>query len=59
MPIFDADGNYFEARGNLDYNNPVAQLKQRRNDQTRNRFLGVTKFDFEIIKGLKAVANLS
>lgn len=59
MPIFDADGNYFEARGNLDYNNPVAQLKQRKNDQTRSRFLGVTKFDFEIIKGLKAVANLS
>ncbi|MCO4291993.1 TonB-dependent receptor [Solitalea sp. MAHUQ-68] len=59
MPIYDADGKYFEARGNLDYNNPVAQLEQLKNDNTTSRFLGVSKFDFQIVNGLKAVANLS
>lgn len=59
IPVYAPDGSFFEDRGTLDYFNPVGVLRQRTNDQTRSRFLGVTKFDYEILTGLKAIMNLS
>lgn len=59
IPVYDADGNFFEDRGSLDYYNPVGVLRQRKNDQTRSRFLGVTKLEYEVLPGFKAITNLS
>lgn len=58
MPVKDEDGNYVEIPG-IGYQNPVALLNQRTQDESRLRFLGYTKFDLDIIQGLKATLNLS
>lgn len=59
VPVYGPDGEYFEVKGLLDYNNPVAMLEQRKDFKNRSRFMGVIKADMEVVSGLHAVVNTS
>ncbi len=58
IPVYDANGKFTEVDG-LGYENPVAFVKNRTQDEKRQRFLGTAKFDFELLKGLHSITNLS
>lgn len=58
VPVRDQNGN-FTSIGGTNTENPVELNTNRTSDYTRHRFLGYGKIELEIIKGLKASANLS
>ncbi len=57
-PLKDSAGVYFQTDNNL-AENPVEILMNESNDNTTKRVLGFAKAELEIIKGLKAVLNVS
>ncbi|MDH6304586.1 TonB-linked SusC/RagA family outer membrane protein [Parabacteroides sp. PF5-5] len=56
VPVTDRNGEYTSI-GGTNTENPVELLNNRTFDDSRHRFLGYGKIEFEIIKGLKAAAN--
>lgn len=58
IPVKDKNGKYTEVEG-IDYFNPVAHIMNQIQNDTRLRLLGYTKVSLEILKGLKAVVDLS
>ncbi len=58
IPVTNLDSSYTYI-GGTNYENPVEIITNRTAENTRHRLLGYGKAELEIIKGLKAVANLS
>ncbi|MBP7507369.1 MAG: TonB-dependent receptor [Prolixibacteraceae bacterium] len=58
IPVTNLDSS-FTYIGGTNYENPVEIITNRTSENTRHRLLGYGKAELEIIKGLKAVANLS
>lgn len=58
IPVRDKDGNFSNVPGQL-YENPVEILTDRSSEDTRHRLLGFGKAELEVVKGLKAVVNVS
>lgn len=58
IPVTNLDSS-FTYIGGTNYENPVEIITNRTAENTRHRLLGYGKAELEIIKGLKAVANLS
>lgn len=58
IPVYNPDGTYSLVAGTI-YDNPVEINNNRTSDNRRHRLLGFGNAEFEIVKGLKAVANLS
>lgn len=58
IPVYNPDGT-FTRIGGTKYDNPVEINTNRYADNTRHRLLGFGKAEMEIIKGLKAIVNLS
>ncbi len=56
VPVKDRFGEYTSI-GGTNTENPVELLNNRFMDDSRHRFLGYGKIEFEIINGLKAVGN--
>lgn len=56
FPVFNPDGSFAQLNG-TNTENPVEINTDRQQHNKRHRFLGYAKGEFEIIKGLKAVAN--
>ncbi|KAA6317438.1 TonB-dependent receptor SusC, partial [termite gut metagenome] len=56
VPVRDRFGEYTSI-GGTNTENPVELLNNRTFDDSRHRFLGYGKIEFEILKGLKAVGN--
>ncbi|KAA6334764.1 TonB-dependent receptor SusC [termite gut metagenome] len=56
VPVKDGFGEYTSI-GGTNTENPVELLNNRTFDDSRHRFLGYGKIEFEILKGLKAVGN--
>lgn len=58
IPVRDENNNFSNVPGTL-YENPVEINTNRTSEDTRHRLLGYGKAEYEIIKGLKAVVNIS
>ncbi|MCX7987526.1 MAG: TonB-dependent receptor [Bacteroidales bacterium] len=58
IPVYNPDGSFTEIEG-LNYENPVAYIKNRSQEETRNRFLGYIKSDLELIQGFHWITNVS
>jgi iron complex outermembrane receptor protein len=58
IPVFNPDGSYTLIGGTV-YENPIEINENRIADNTRHRLLGYGKVELEIVKGLKAITNLS
>lgn len=58
VPVRDENGDYTQI-GGTNTQNPVEVLENYYSEHTRYRVLGYGKVEYEFIKGLKAVANLS
>ncbi|MGC8803679.1 MAG: SusC/RagA family TonB-linked outer membrane protein, partial [Bacteroidales bacterium] len=58
IPVYNPDGTFTEIEG-LNYENPVAFIKNRSQEETRNRFLGYIKSDLELLQGFHWVTNVS
>lgn len=58
IPVYNPDGSFTEIEG-LNYENPVAFIKNRSQEEMRNRFLGYIKSDLELFQGLHWVTNVS
>lgn len=56
VPVKDRNGEYTSI-GGTNTENPVEILQNRTMDDSRHRILGYGKLEFEILTGLKAVAN--
>ncbi|QJD79319.1 SusC/RagA family TonB-linked outer membrane protein [Spirosoma rhododendri] len=62
LPVMNADGTYSTTQGKGafgDINNPQYTIDTQDKDNARNRLLGSVTGEFEIVKGLKARANLA
>ena len=62
LPVMNADGTYSTTKDKGafgDINNPVYTVDMQDQQNTRNRVLGNVTGEFEILKGLKARANLA
>ncbi len=62
LPIFNADGSYSSTKGIGafgDINNPIYTVDTQDQNTARNRFLGNVSGEYEILKGLKARANVA
>lgn len=57
VPVMQ-DGKYTQI-GGTNNNNPVEILNNRSDDNARKRILGFAKAELELIKGFKAITNLS
>lgn len=58
VPVKDANGNYNQISG-TNTQNPVEYNENYSSEQTRYRLLAYAKAELELLKGLKAVANVS
>ncbi|HEY9045528.1 MAG TPA: TonB-dependent receptor, partial [Ohtaekwangia sp.] len=60
LPVYKANGEYSRSLpGFGDINNPVYTIDTQDKDNARNRILGSVTGEYEILKGLKAKANLA
>ena len=58
LPVYNADGSYYEIIGQTSVRNPVALAEQVEDFTRTTRLLGGLKADYEIIPGLVGVVNV-
>jgi len=60
VPVYDTDGNYFLAPGNLGIEiiNPLAQIANTYNDYNLGKFNGNFSLDYDISKNIKATTRI-
>ncbi|MBK9211750.1 MAG: SusC/RagA family TonB-linked outer membrane protein [Saprospiraceae bacterium] len=58
-PVYNSDGSYFETDRSFQYFNPVAIIDLIQNERDAKRFLANMSANYEIIKGLDAMVNVS
>lgn len=56
-PVYNADGSYFGAEREFNYENPISVIDQIDNIRDAKRMLGSFKADFQFVKGLIGSVN--
>ncbi|MEI9921765.1 MAG: TonB-dependent receptor [Bacteroidota bacterium] len=57
LPVYNADGSFYEVGGSFDLFNPVAMQKNYHNDEVNKVFVGGLNLKYEILPGLTVGAN--
>jgi iron complex outermembrane receptor protein len=58
-PVYNADGSYYKANREFNYENPLAVINEITNLADQDKYLGNLKADFEVVKGLILSANVA
>ncbi|MEO8471077.1 MAG: TonB-dependent receptor [Chryseolinea sp.] len=57
LPVNNPDGSFYEVGGSFDLFNPVAMLKNYKNDEVNKVFIGGLNLAYEVLPGLTLGAN--